>query len=312
MITNFSSPFHNIQQFVIVHCLLDVSSQAHYSRSRNSKSISDIDKPHFDFLDWSSSSSSRRSANNGPGKNAYSSFNRNHRDRDREREKETSNLGDPWGHDFSGPMVNTFSSRVEKETLRRSHSMVSRKQGDLFPQRVADSKSGGYNHKANSNGFHSGSTINGITDKAVFDKDFPSLGSEERQGGPDVGRVSSPGLTTSIQSLPIGNATLIGWEGWTSALAEVPTIVTGSTAVPSSVQQTVAANSGLGSPNATTPRKMAEALTQAQPRARVTPQSTEVVTFLLNVFRKHILQLIYCHSWFVVICQDTQARGIGY
>ena len=190
-----------------------------------------------------------------------------------------SNHGDPWGYDFSSPLVNVFSSRAEKETLRRSHSMVSRKQGDLFPQRVAvNLKSGGYNHKANSNGFHSGSTINGITDKAVFDKDFPSLGAEERQGGPDVGRVSSPGLTTCVHSLPIGSSTLISREGWTSALAEVPTTVTGSSGAPSSIQQT--ANSGLGSPNATTSRKMAEALTQAQTRGRVTSQSTEVLTFL--------------------------------
>ncbi|XP_031740297.1 uncharacterized protein LOC101213356 isoform X2 [Cucumis sativus] len=251
------------------------SHSGHYSRSRTSKSISDIDKPHFDFLDWSSSSSTRRSSSNGSGKNAYSNFNRNHRDRDREKEKDMSNHGDSWGYDFSSPLVNVFSSRAEKETLRRSHSMVSRKQGDLFPQRVAvDLKSGGYNHKANSNGFHLGSTINGITDKAVFDKDFPSLGSEERQGGPDVGRVSSPGLTTCVQSLPIGSSTLIGREGWTSALAEVPTTVTGSPAAPSSIQQT--ANSGLGSPNATTPRKMAEALTQAPTRGRVTSQSTEL------------------------------------
>ena len=239
-----------------------------------------MDKPHFEFLDRSSSSSSRRSSSNGSGKNAYSSFNRNHHDRDREKEKEPSNLGDPWGHDFSSPLVNTFTGRVEKETLRRSHSMVSRKPGDLYPQRLAgDLKSGSYNHKPNSNGFHSGSTITGITDKAGFYEDFPSLGSEERQGWPDVGRVSSPGLTTSVQSFPIGNSTLIGQEGWTSALAEVPTVVTGSMTAPSFVQQSVAANSGLGSPNATTPRKMAEALTQAPTRSRVTHQSTEVVTF---------------------------------
>ncbi|KAL4022848.1 hypothetical protein IC575_016594 [Cucumis melo] len=263
------------QQFASSSSHSDISSQAHYSRSRTSKSISDIDKPHFDFLDWSSSSSTRRSSSNGSGKNAYSNFNRNHRDRDREKEKDMSNHGDPWGYDFSSPLVNVFSSRAEKETLRRSHSMVSRKQGDLFPQRVAvNLKSGGYNHKANSNGFHSGSTINGITDKAVFDKDFPSLGAEERQGGPDVGRVSSPGLTTCVHSLPIGSSTLISREGWTSALAEVPTTVTGSSGAPSSIQQT--ANSGLGSPNATTSRKMAEALTQAPTRGRVTSQSTEL------------------------------------
>ncbi|XP_022941349.1 uncharacterized protein LOC111446668 [Cucurbita moschata] len=267
---------NSAQQFASPSPNSDVSSQAQYSRSRTSKSISDIDKPHIDLLDWSSSSSSKRSSSHVSGKNAYSSFNRNHRDRDREKEKETSNLGDPWGHDFSGPLANTYSSRADKGALQRSQSMISRKQGDLFPQRVAaDSKSGGYNRNPNINGFHSGSTINGITDKAVFDKDFPSLGSEERQGGPDVGRVSSPGLTTSVQSLTIGNSTFIGWEGWTSALAEVPTIVTGSTAAPSSVQPTVAANSGLGSPNATTPRKMAEALTQAPTRARAAPQSTE-------------------------------------
>ncbi|XP_022976345.1 uncharacterized protein LOC111476775 isoform X2 [Cucurbita maxima] len=255
----------------------DGTSQSQCSRSRTSKSISDMDKPHFEFLDRSSSSSSRRSSSNGSGKNAYSSFNRNHHDRDREKEKELSNLGDPWGHDFSSPLVNTFTGRVEKETLRRSHSMVSRKPGDLYPQRHAgDLKSGSYNHKANSNGFHSGSTITGITDKAGFYEDFPSLGSEERQGWPDVGRVSSPGLTTSVQSFPIGNSTLIGREGWTSALAEVPTVVTGSMTAPSFVQQSVAANSGLGSPNATTPRKMAEALTQAPTRSRVTHQSTEL------------------------------------
>ena len=229
------------------------------------------------FLERTSSSNSRRSSINGSAKHAYSSFNRGHRDKDRDREKDRSSFGDHWDRDCSDPLANLFSGRIEREALRRSHSMVSRKQSELLPHRLAvDTKSGGNSNQNNSNGILPGSSIQ----KAVFDKDFPSLGAEERQGITEIARVSSPGLgATASQSLPVGSSALIGGEGWTSALAEVPVIIGSTSAGSLSVQQTVAPNSGsVASTTSTTAGlNMAEALAQTPSRARSTPQVVELV-----------------------------------
>ncbi|KAK6917164.1 LOW QUALITY PROTEIN: hypothetical protein RJ641_017915 [Dillenia turbinata] len=52
----------------------------------------------------------------------------------------------------------------------------------------------------------------------------------------------SPGLSSLMQSLPLGHLALIGGEGWTSALANVPPMVPNNTMGASSVQQTVLPN----------------------------------------------------------------------
>lgn len=251
---------------------------AHHSRSRNSKSISDFDSPRSSFLDRTSSNS-RRSSSNGSAKHAYSSFSRGHRDKDRERErdKERLSFADTWDRDSSEALGSILTSRGEKDTLRRSHSMVSRKQGDL-PRRVAvDLKNGSSSNHANGNGLISGGSIGSSIQKAVFEKDFPSLGSEERQGVPDIGRVSSPGLSTAVQSLPVGSSPLIGGEGWTSALAEVPAIIGNSSTGTLSAAQTVAASVS-GASSTMAGLNMAEALTQAPSRTRTAPQVTEQFT----------------------------------
>ena len=254
----------------------DVSSLANHLRNRTSKSITDFDAPRSALLDRSSSSNSRRSSSNGSAKHAYSSFNRSHRDKDREKEKERSNFGDHWDRDSSDPLGNIFTSRVEKDTLRRSQSMVSRKQTELLPRRAAiDSKSSGNSNHHNGNGLLSGVGV-GIQ-KVVFDKDFPSLGTEERPAAPDIGRVPSPGFSTAVQNLPVGSSALIGGEGWTSALAEVPSTIIGSSSSGSfPVQPTVAATSSSGSSTAMSGLNMAEALSQAPAKARTVPQVTEV------------------------------------
>ncbi|XP_044475619.1 uncharacterized protein LOC123203343 [Mangifera indica] len=241
----------------------DGTSSIHHTRSRNAKSISDFDSPRSTFLDRTSSSNSRRSSSNGSAKHAYSSFNRSHRDKERERDKDRLSYGDLWDHDSSDPLGNIVSSWIEKDTLRRSHSMVSRKQSEILP------RSSNTSHN-NGNGVLSGVSPGSNIKKSVFEKDFPSLGSEER-GVPDIGRVSSPGLSSAVQSLPVGSSALIGGEGWTSALAEVPPII-GNNSSGSFSAQTGVASTLSGQPSAMAGLNMAEALAQPPARARAGPQ----------------------------------------
>lgn len=269
-------------------------SAANNSRNRSSKNTGDFDSSRSAFLDRTSSASSRRSSINGSAKHAYSSFNRNHRDKDRDREKDRSNFGDHWDRDGSDPLANLFSGRIERDTLRRSHSMVSRKQGETLPRRVAaDTKSGGSSNHNNGNGALSVGSVGSSIQKAVFDKDFPSLGAEEKQGIAEIGRVSSPGLgATASQSLPVGSSALIGGEGWTSALAEVPSVIGSSSAGSSSAQQTIAATSGSVSSSTAAGLNMAEALAQAPSRARSTPQVSVKTQRLEELAIKQSRQLI--------------------
>ncbi|XP_060198157.1 uncharacterized protein LOC132627080 isoform X1 [Lycium barbarum] len=267
----------------------DVSLSALSSRNRSPRSVSDKDSPRSVFLDRSSSSNSRRSSSGTSSKHPYSSFNRNHRDKNREREKERSGTVDLWDHDVSDPLGNILAGRVDKNSLRRSQSLVSRKPGEFLPRRTEDSK-GGFNSTHNSgNGIHSGgSSFNG-NQKTTFEKDFPSLGIEERQ----VTRVSSPGLSSAVQSLPIGNSALLGGaDKWTSALAEVPPII-GSIGMGSSAsQQSVAAAPTPSASSGTASLNMAEALSQAAPRARATTHIPDKTQRLEELAIKQSRQLI--------------------
>ncbi|TYH83042.1 hypothetical protein ES332_D02G105000v1 [Gossypium tomentosum] len=260
----------------------DVSSLVHHGRHRNFRNIGDSDSPRYAFLDRASSLNSRRSSSNGSAKHAYSSFSRNHRDKDRERDKERSSSGDHWERDSSDPLESIFTSRVEKsgvstsrveiDALRRSHSMVSRKQSEPLPRKIAvGSGDSGNNNHNNGNGLLSGGTIGSNIHKAVFEKDFPSLGTEDRQAGPQIARVSSPGLSSASLSSPACNSALIGGEGWTSALAEMPTMV-GSSSTGSLPAPLIVSTSSSGVQSVTVGLNMAEALAQAPSRTRTAPQ----------------------------------------
>lgn len=186
-------------------------------------------------LGRSNSSSFFRRANGSNGGahlRAYSSFGRN-RDRDWDRDRERN---ENRRRDYSDPF------RFEKDGLRRSYSNLSSKRGESWPRKVVGERNG---HN-NNNG------------KISFERDFPSLGAEEKHMECEIGRVTSPGLTSAIQSLPVGNS---GGDVWTSALAEVPVMV-GSNG-PTSVS--VSANVATG-------RNMAETLAQGPPRAQAAPQ----------------------------------------
>ncbi|CAI0395445.1 unnamed protein product [Linum tenue] len=251
----------------------DISSSSNHSRTRNSKSTSDFDSPRLAFLDRTSSSNSRRSSSNGSGKHAYSSFSRNHRDKERDRDKDRLSFTDHWDRDPSDSLGSLLTIRNEKDTLRRSHSMVTRKQSDVLSRRVASdlkNRSSSSNH-VNGNGLISDSVLGSTAQKTTFEKDFPSLGTEERPVVPDVVRVSSPGLSNGVQSLSVGISALISGEGWTSALAEAPPVV-GTISTGSAPTAQVITSSGSAAPTAMAGLNMAEALTQAPSRARTTPQ----------------------------------------
>ncbi|KAE8674560.1 Mitogen-activated protein kinase kinase kinase 1, putative isoform 1 [Hibiscus syriacus] len=247
-------------------------SSGHHGKHRNSRNISDFDSHRSTFLERTSSLNSRRSSSNGSAKHAYSSFSRNHHDRDRDRDKVRLNFGDHQDHAASEPLESLLTGRVEIETLHRSNSMFSRKQGEPLPRKVGvDSRDSINSNHNNDNVLLSGVSVGSSIHKVMFERDFPSLGTEDRQVVPEIARVSSPGLSSASQNLPIGSSALISGNGWTTALAEAPSVVgsnnTGSLTTPLTISisccLTPTGSSGLN---------MAEALAHAPSLSHTSPQ----------------------------------------
>ncbi|OVA03095.1 hypothetical protein BVC80_8851g22 [Macleaya cordata] len=282
------------------------------SRNRSSFSIGDYDSPRSSaYMDRTSSSYFRRSSSSngsmGHGKDpsaysrSYSSFARSHRDKDWDKDlldfhdRERSVLGDHRNRDYSdslGVSANALTSRIEKDTLRRSQSMISGKGGEVWPKKVAAVSSSSKNNSHNTNnGVNVGGTAINHIHKATFERDFPSLGAEERQGVPEIGRVSSPGLGTTVQSLTMGTSAVLG-DGWTSALVEVPAMIGSNNMVLASAQQASPVSLTTSAPSTTTGRNMAETLAQAPSRARTAPQLSVETQRLEELAIKQSRQLI--------------------
>ncbi|KAL6962092.1 hypothetical protein U1Q18_037047 [Sarracenia purpurea var. burkii] len=277
----------------------DGRSSEHFNRNRSSKSISDKDTPHSAILDRTSSSNSRRSStSNGSSKHPYSSFSRSHHDKNRDRGKERSIVGDLWD-----PLGDIIVSSAQKDSLRHSHSLVCRNVSEVLPRRAVDSKNGGSNNHNTKNGVLFGGSLVSSLQKTVLEKDFPSLGAEEKQGVPDIGRVPSPGLNASAQSLVIGNMGLLSGDGWTSALVEVPTIIGSSGMRPSSVRRSVIASSSSGASSPRAGLNMAAALSQAPSRAHTTPRLHDKTQRLEELAIKQSRQLIPM--------TPSMAKGLG-
>ncbi|KAH6763752.1 hypothetical protein C2S52_012603 [Perilla frutescens var. hirtella] len=267
--------------------LSDVSSSAHSTRNRSFRSNSEKESPRL--LQRSSSSNSRRSStSNGSAKHPYSSFSRSHWDRNRDREKEKSLSEDIWEHDSSDSFSSILNSRVERSALRRSQSLVSRKNGEPSPRRVENK-----DLPVSGNGVLSrGSNLN-VMQKSVFEKDFPSLGTEDKQGAAGIRRVSSPGLSSAVQSLPIGSSGFLGGEKWTSALAEVPATVANNGTGHSPLQHNISTFPNLSSGVSTTAGlNMAEALSQPAVRVHANPQLPDKSQRLEELAIKQSRQLI--------------------
>ncbi|KAL0348273.1 UNVERIFIED_CONTAM: hypothetical protein Sangu_1055100 [Sesamum angustifolium] len=239
----------------------------------------------------------RSSSSNGSGHlKSHSSFGRNHHDRDWEkdgydsRDKDKSVLGDRWHRDFSDAMGNTLLSQYERDGLRRSQSMISGKRGDTWHKKVGTDLNIASGN--NTNGLPSkGSPIGGVN-KTTFERDFPSLGAEERAVIPEVGRVPSPGVSSALQSLPIGTPTIIRGEKWRSALAEVPVLIGNNVTGIASVQQAAPSSSTSVALGSTTSLNMAEAVAQGPTRAQTTPQLSIGTQRLEELAIKQSRQLI--------------------
>ncbi|KAL6525166.1 hypothetical protein OROMI_030759 [Orobanche minor] len=255
-------------------------------RSRCSRSNSEKDSP--SFLERSSSSNSRRSSSsNGCTKHPYSSFSRSRWDKNRDRDREKSRSRDTWDHESSDPFSGIISNRAEKSGLRRSQSLVSRKPGDPLPRRVEDSRISG-------NGVLSGGINLSTTQKAVFEKDFPSLRTEEKQGVAGTRRILSQGLSSVVQSLPIANAGFLCGEKWTSALVEVPPILANNgTGQSPFIQNAVTDSNSTSGVSSTACLNMAKALSQpAAARVHANPQQPDKSQRLEELAIKKSRQLI--------------------
>lgn len=292
--------------------------------SRNS----DYDSPRNSALaDRAPSSSSRRGLSSNGGisdranwDRAYSSFNRNSsfrgdrdrdlqridKERDWERELDFRDREKAFGGDYKDKgqerydshvwSNSSFSSKYESEaSLKRSPSLILNKRIQNGTKKSANELG------SLTTSLPVGNTVGNIN-KAAFDRNFPSLGSDDRQAGnhsnvtsnsssnsiwhgqgtvglPDnnIVRASSPNLTIatgSSQGLSV-NVLAFGVDGWSSALADAPVSNGGSSGPFTSSQQTstglsvssvtsaIASSSGLN---------MAEALVQNPPRVRTPPQ----------------------------------------
>ncbi|KAI7737727.1 hypothetical protein M8C21_029626 [Ambrosia artemisiifolia] len=252
-------------------------------RNKLLENVSDNDLGRPSGSEKTTSSYFRRasSSNGSPYLRSYGSFGRYS-----DKEKAESRH-----RDYSDPLGSILPSRFEKEGLRRSHSSLSTKRGDSWPRKVVNDSTvvnkTSHGH-SNGVGLRSGGGISSV--KTAFERDFPSLGAEEKQDS-EIGRVPSPGLSSAIQSLPIGSSAVIGGDGWTSALAEVPVIV-GSNGSNTSVVQPVQSTSISATTSMTTGRNMAETLAQGPPKAQTAPQLSVGTQRLEELAVKQSRQLI--------------------
>ncbi|KAK8549111.1 hypothetical protein V6N12_062009 [Hibiscus sabdariffa] len=97
--------------------------------------------------------------------------------------------------------------------------------------------------------------------------------------------------TSSLNSRRSSSNALIGGEGWTSALAEMPAAV-GSSNTGSMTASLTASTSGCGGPSVSVGLNMAEALAQAPSRTRTAPQLSVKTQRLEELAIKQSKQLI--------------------
>jgi len=229
--------------------------QGRGASSRNRSSGRDRDRSSQQSSPRRSSGSggSRRNDRDGTGKSrGYSSFGRHNRERVqekdpdfRDRDSKLIQPEDPLRDGFE-----SFSSCMsEKDRLNRTRSKVS-----VSNRAVGVSLDNGNLSKKDTGGIS-------------FEREFPHLGSEDKNGKQDIGRVPSPGISTPIQNIPLITAS----EGWNSVLAEVPlsdpsiNSISSSLSPAGSSKQTEVSNSG-------SVLSMAETVMQSPLKISTTPQ----------------------------------------
>lgn len=262
--------------------MADDHSVSKHSRNKSSLINSEHDGNRLFDSGGTSSSHFRRSASGKDSSHSrsYNSFNRTNRDREWDdahdlRDKDRSILGDHRRREYSELMGGVSPSKYSKETLRRSQSMVSRKLEGILPKKVVSDSGDASNSKnhTKSSSLHLASCSVPSSSQASFVREFPSLGADQKQSSPELRRVPSPILPSAVHSLPSAVPSVIGGDGWTSSLAEVPGVIASSSTASSISPQAV---SGSSAPLAQRAGglNMAEAVAQGPSRVRTPPQVT--------------------------------------
>ncbi|KAK1386108.1 mediator of RNA polymerase II transcription subunit 1-like [Heracleum sosnowskyi] len=270
------------------------------TRNKSSIDISSHNSGSSPVSDRTTSSYFRRnSTSNGSHLRSYGSLGRTNRDKgwDKDvneyRDNDKSRLGDHRHTNFSDPLESNFSNRFVKDGLKRTQSSISGKYNEPWSRKVsADINSSNKINFNNGSTHLGGSSAISSVRKATFDRDFPSLGADERQIDYDLRRVPSPGLSSNMQSLPIGYSAVTNEVGWTSALAEVPVKIGANSTNKSSVAQAALLRSDSGASNMTSGLNMAETLAQGPPHVQATPQFSVGTQRLEEIAIKQSKQLI--------------------
>ncbi|XP_022725628.1 uncharacterized protein LOC111282018 [Durio zibethinus] len=276
------------------HLLTSSSHSDNHSASRHGNKLSvgsDHDISRTPVLDRTTSAYFRRSSssNSSTHSRSYSNFAKGHRERDWKKDingyhdREKAVLSDHRNRNCSNSLDSLLPSMFEKDILRHSQSMITGKCSDTWPRKATnDSSANNKSNHSNGNGLLSELSPD-IGNKSAFERDFPVLGAEERQVGSEIGRVSSPGLGTAVQSLPVGTSAVTGSDGWTSALADMPLGFGSSGTGVAVASQNVSAGSASITPTTMIGLNMAETLAQGPSRARTPP--------LLNVGTQRLEEL---------------------
>ncbi|XVE67334.1 hypothetical protein DITRI_Ditri08aG0152200 [Diplodiscus trichospermus] len=259
--------------------------------ARNKLSVgSDRDTDQTSVLDRTTSAYFRRSSgSNGAHSRSYSSFSKGHRERDWEKdingyhESEKAVLSDHRNGKYSDSLGKMRPTMFEKDALRHLRSVITGKRTDTWTRKATNDSSA--TNKSNHSSVNGSLSIvsTAVGNKSSFERDFPALGAEDRQVGSEIGRASSPGLSTAVQSLPKGASTLTGSDVWTSALADMPVGVGSSGTGVAVASQNVSAGSAPVVPPMMTGLNMAETVAQGPSRAHTPP--------LLNVGTQRLEEL---------------------
>ncbi|KAK8492859.1 hypothetical protein V6N11_080676 [Hibiscus sabdariffa] len=209
---------NSIHQYTLSSSHSDNHSSLRHARNKFSVDI-DGDIGRTSVLDRAYSAYFRRSSSSKgfSDSRSYSNFSKGNRERDWEKftnvyhDRKNAVLSDRRNRNYSDSLDNFLPSIAEKDVLRRSQSMITGKRSDTWPRKATNEFSNNSkSHHSTGNGRVSSP---GLSNKSSFERDFPSLGAEERQLGSEIGRVSSPGSSNPVQSLPLGTSPGTGSDG---------------------------------------------------------------------------------------------------
>ncbi|OEL22225.1 hypothetical protein BAE44_0016761 [Dichanthelium oligosanthes] len=153
------------------------------------------------------------------------------------------------------------------------------------------------------------STVSKVSNAAsiTFEREFPQLSLEDKNGRQGISKVPSPGISTPIQNVPL----ITPSDGWNSVLADLP-LVSDAKKSPatSSLLQIAPSKQTEVVPNSGTALSMAEAVMQAPPRICSGPQlSIEAQKIEERTLRQHILRPLTPPASKSSVLSSLKAKG---